>query len=166
MNVFDFAMKMETDGKAYYEKLAAGTAIQGLRNIFTMLAGEEQKHYDIFASLKAGSTPVLAETNVLEEAKSIFMGYVAEEKFEKRAVTSNDIELEAYEHAMKIEDDSVRFYLDMAKKEKDEGVRSIMLRVAEEERKHYNIMENIYDFVLKPHYFLQWREFTNLTEMM
>jgi len=166
MNIFDFAMKMESEGKTYYGTLAAATGVSGLRNIFMMLAAEEQKHYDIFVALKNGTTPVMADSAVLEEAKTIFMDYVAEEKFEKRAVTSNDIELEAYEHAMKIEDDSVRFYTDAARKEKDEGVRDILLRVAEEERKHYNIMENIYDFVLKPHYFLQWREFSNLTEMM
>lgn len=165
MNVFDFAMKMELDGKAYYEKMAARSRMTGLRNIFTMLAQDEQKHYELFRDLRSGNVPVMVESKVLERAKSIFAD-MREENFEKSAITSNDIELEAYEHAMKIEDESVRLYTDAAHKEHDPNLRALLLRVAAEEQKHYNIVENIYDFVLKPHYFLQWREFTNLTELM
>ena len=44
MNVFDFAIKMELDGKAFYEKLAKGTNIAGLQTIFSRLAADEQKH--------------------------------------------------------------------------------------------------------------------------
>ena len=55
MNLFDFAMKMEMDGKAYYEKLATDTPVAGLRTIFTMLAADEQKHYDAVQAMKTGS---------------------------------------------------------------------------------------------------------------
>jgi len=72
MNVFDFAMKMEVDGKAYYEKLAKKTDLAGLKTIFTRLAEDEQKHYDIFQELKAGAkAPAMPETTILNEAKNI-----------------------------------------------------------------------------------------------
>ena len=73
MNVFDFAMKMELDGKAFYEKLAKGTNVAGLQTIFTRLAADEQKHYETFLALK-GRTQATAmeETTVLEDAKNVF----------------------------------------------------------------------------------------------
>ena len=40
MNVFDYAMRMEVDGQAYYEKLARETQLVGLRTIFTRLAAD------------------------------------------------------------------------------------------------------------------------------
>ena len=65
MNVFDFALKMEVDGKAYYEKLAKKTDQPGLKTIFTRLAEDEQKHYDIFQELKAGAkAPAMPETTI------------------------------------------------------------------------------------------------------
>lgn len=166
MDIFDFAMRMERDGKAYYEQLAERSDLPGLKNIFGMLARDEEKHYEIFKALKEGAAPVMTDSNVLETAKSIFADLNADENFRKNAVTSNDIELEAYEHAMKIEDDSVRLYSTAAQREQDPTVRNLLLRIVAEEQKHYNIMENVYDFVLRPHYFLQWREFSNLTELM
>ena len=45
MDVFDFAMKMELQGKAFYETQAALTQIIGLKTVFTGLAADEQKHY-------------------------------------------------------------------------------------------------------------------------
>jgi rubrerythrin len=38
-------------------------------------------------------------------------------------------------------------------------------RIAEEERRHLNIMENIFDFVESPKTFLAWGEFSNLNEL-
>src|SRR4051812_12591186 len=166
MNVYDFAMKMELDGKAYYEKMAQGSRYPSLKTIFGMLAEEEQKHYDLFAALKAGASPGVAESVVLDKTKSIFNDIIAEKEYEKHATVMNDVEIEAYQQAMTIEDESVRFYTGAASKEQDPGVKEILLKVAREEQKHYNIVENIHDFVLRPHYFLQWREFTNLTELM
>ena len=34
MNVFDFAMKMEEDGKSFYETLAQKASLEGLKTIF------------------------------------------------------------------------------------------------------------------------------------
>lgn len=66
---------------------------------------------------------------------------------------------------MKIEADSVRLYEDAAGKESSKEVAELLLKISAEEQKHYNIMENLYDFVLKPEYFLAWREFGNLDKL-
>ena len=48
MNVFDFAMKMEKDGEAFYREIAGKTKNPGLKSIFTTLADEEMEHYKTF----------------------------------------------------------------------------------------------------------------------
>jgi rubrerythrin len=65
---------------------------------------------------------------------------------------------------MKIEADSVKLYEDMAKKENRADIVQLLLKIANEEKTHYNIMENLYDFVLAPQNFLAWGEFSNLKE--
>jgi len=160
MNVFDFAMQMELDGKAHYEKLAAGTPVMGLHNIFIMLAADEQKHYDVIQSMKAGSRGTMASSIVLDESKNVFQGLIKD----KEQIGGLRKDLDGYSYAMKVESDSVKFYEDMAKKEDAVEIVQLLLKIANEEKKHYNIMENLYDFVLTPQNYLAWGEFSNLKE--
>ena len=161
MNVFDFAMKMELQGKACYENLAASTQMAGLRNIFNGLAADEQKHYEVFRGLKEGKAFDMADSRMLEQAKSVFRELVGD----KERTTGLHEDLDGYRLGLKIEADSVKLYEDMAKKEQNPETVQLYLRIANEEKKHFNIMENICDFVMKPKYFLEWREFSNLHEL-
>lgn len=160
MNPFDFAMKMEFDGKAYYETLALDTPVAGLKTIFTMLAQDEQKHYDAIHAIKMGAEETMSDTIVLNEAKNVFGDLMAE----KNALTPLKKDLEAYRHAMKIEADSVKLYEEFAKKESNSETAQLFLKIANEEKKHFNILENIHDFVMSPQNYLAWGEFSNLKE--
>jgi rubrerythrin len=160
MNVFDFAMQMEVDGKAHYEKLAMGASITGLRNIFIMLAADEQKHFDMIKAMKGGDYGAMIGSTALDEAKNVFQGFMNE----KTLLGGLRKDLDGYRYAMKVEADSVKLYEDMAKKEDIDEIVQLLLKIAGEEKKHYNIMENLYDFVLAPQNFLAWGEFSNLKE--
>jgi len=161
MNIFEFAMKMELGGKAYYEKLAAETAVAGLKTIFVRLAADEQKHYDTIQALKAGTSGAMADSTVLEDAENLF----ADLREDKVIAGSMKNSLDGYEHAKKIEADSIRFYEDAAGKESNPDTAKILQRIANEEMKHYNIMDNLYAFTLAPQNFLAWGEFSNLKEL-
>jgi rubrerythrin len=71
---------------------------------------------------------------------------------------------DSYRHAVLEEEKGVRFYEELAAQAKDEGTRGIILMIADEERKHLNIVENIYSFVESPKTYLAWGEFSNLKE--
>lgn len=161
MDVFEFALKMEMDGKAYYEKLKDETDVIGLKTIFTNLAADEQKHYETIQSIKLGYAKSMIDTKVLEETRNLF----EELKNDKNIVGSMSKSLDGYQHARKIEADSVRFYEDAAIKETNPETRQLLLKIADEEKKHYTIMDNLYDFTLAPQNFLAWREFSNLKEL-
>ncbi|HAD03160.1 MAG: hypothetical protein A2091_00505 [Desulfuromonadales bacterium GWD2_61_12] len=160
MKIFEFALKMEENGKAYYEKLAKTAQTKGLQAIFTELAMDEQKHYDIFKAMLAGQEVYMADSMVLEKSRNIFSTLLAD----KTAMVVSTSDLEAYRYAMKLEVDSFRLYEEAAAKESNTDVKVLLLRIAGEEHKHFNILENIYAFVNAPNQYLAWGEFSNLEE--
>lgn len=154
MNAYDFAMKIELQGKAYYETLAGSTRLPWLKPVFTGLAADEQKHFEVLRGVKEGKAWGMADSTVLERARSIFS-----ELLEGGEVAGALEEtLDAYRFALKVEADSVKLYEDMARKEEDPVLVQLFLTLANEEKKHYNILDNICDFLLRPKYYLEWRE--------
>jgi rubrerythrin len=160
MNVLDIALQLEADGKAYYEKLAAGSDSRELRNLFTLLAEAEQAHYDVLVARKHQTPHAEVESQILEQAKNIFQRLM--EMKECGGQEALRVDTDGYRHAIKAEEQSIGFYLDAAEKERSPEVRRMLQTLAAEERIHLNIIENIYEFVESPKYFLEWREFSNL----
>lgn len=159
MNIFDFAIRMEQDGKAYYEELAKNSTLPGLRTIFTRLAEDEQKHYDIFQALKNGGKGLaMAESTALEFSRNVFA------TLPKDAGTAVKDDLASYRHAMQLEAESFRLYEDAARKEQGGAAKELLLKIAAEEHKHFQILENIFAFVNAPNQYLAWGEFSNLEE--
>jgi rubrerythrin len=161
MNVFDFAMKMELQGKACYDDLAKTTKVPGLKTIFLGLAADEQKHYEVFRNMKEGKAWSMTDSTMLEKAKSVFRDMLAD----KEHIVELHEDLDAYRVGLKIEADSVKLYEDLAKKEQNPETVQLYLKIANEEKKHFNIIENVCDFVMRPKYFLEWREFSNLHQL-
>jgi rubrerythrin len=160
VNVFDCAIKKEEDARMYYEKLAAATAVPELKNLFTMLAAAEQEHHDALIELKGSIDTQKTRFKALQEAACLFKPLLA--KRDLMAELKEDPD--AYKHVVKEEEEGVRLYEELAAQAKDEGTRAILLKIADEERKHLNIVENIYSFVESPKTYLAWGEFSNLKE--
>ncbi len=160
MNVFDFAMRMEKESGEHYAQLAKATQSDELKQIFSLLADSEQEHYNHLALLKAGTEPGLAQSAVLETVK----GHVDEllEKFIPTDVAESDYD--GYRHAIKAEEESIRLYEELAEHEPNGTTAQLLRQLAEEERHHLEVVENIYDFVESPQTYLAWGEFSNLRE--
>jgi rubrerythrin len=151
MNIFEFAIEKEKFSEHYYEELAEKTTNKGLKNICLMLAQEEARHIEIVKGMQKKNTGITVETKILKNAKKIFESMrEATEKF-----NFNISELELYQKARDIETQSREFYLEKAEEVKDEGQQKIFLKLADEEQKHYFIINNICDFVSRPAWFLE-----------
>jgi len=162
MNVFETALQNELDVKAHYEKLAGKTSLPGIVKIFTLLAEDEQKHYDAIRSLIEGSDPgSLSGSIALKTARELLTTFTGDT--DTAATLKND--LDGYRHALKIEAESVKFYEKLAEDEKNVRIKQVIVVILDEEKKHYTIVANLYDFALKPEYFLAWGEFSNLQEL-
>lgn len=148
MDIYAFAMQMEKDGEKYYRQLAKESTIEGLGNIFTMLADEEVKHFNVIEKIsRKEKDPQLVETKILDNVKNIFVGM--KEAKEDYHIDSTKASSE-YRKACVIEEESRTFYLEKAELTKDEHTRKIFLRLAQEEANHLRIMENIVEFVTRP----------------
>ena len=159
MNIFEYAMQMEKDGENYYHQLAQQTANIGLKTILTMLADEETKHYNAIEKMKTAD-PQMAETKILTDAKNIFVQI--KESNEKFGFDIGQTEL--YKKAQDIEKKSRVFYLEKANEVEEEYQKEIFLRLAEEEKKHFFLLENIIEFVSRPEHWLEDAEFFHLEE--
>jgi rubrerythrin len=155
MNVVDFAIQAELDNKAYYEKLEAEASVEGLKKIFSILAAEELKHFHVMNALKAGEATELADSAILERAQNIFQTLQVDEDVRTELRTK----LDGYRHAMKIEAESIRFYEDVARRETKSEVIVLLLKIVEEEKRHYAIIENIYNFIDGHEKFMVWHKF-------
>lgn len=160
MNPFAFALKMELDGKIYYEQLAAETRNQNLKKIFHSLAKDEQKHFETIQAMSEHKDFSMVDSAVLQEAQNLFQVLLAE----KESAVPLSKDLDVYQHAMTIEAKSQKFYEDLAQNEKNPDASALLLKIANEEKKHFIIVDNIYTFMLAPYNFLAWGEFSNLAE--
>ncbi len=151
MDIFQFAMEKEKFSEDYYRQLAEKTGNKGLKNICNMLADEESKHKRIVEQMSQKIPAEAAQTPVLGNAKEIF------EKMRQSAENFNfDIsELELYQKARDIEKESRSFYLEKAEELKDAFQKEIFKKLADEEQKHFVLLEKICDFVARPQWFLE-----------
>jgi rubrerythrin len=160
MDILEFAMEKEKYSEQQYRQLAQRTANKGFQNIFTMLADEEVHHYQIIQKMKNDIPDQVRQTNLLSDAKEIFQKMKdANEKF-----NFDTSEIELYRKAQKIEQQSRDCYLEKADQLGNDDQKQIFLSLAEEEKKHYFLLQNIIDFVAQPETWLENAEFTNLED--
>jgi len=159
MNIFEYALQMEKDGENFYRELTTKMSNKGLRNIFTMLANEEVKHYNIIQGMKQGRFS-FAETKILDNAKNVFQDM--KEKGEE--FTSQGDEIELYRKAQDIEKRSQNFYEDNASKAQENEQKEIFKKLASEEARHYFLLDNIIEFVSRPRLWLENAEWYHLEE--
>lgn len=159
MDIFDYAMRMEKDGENYYRQLVEKTDNKGIKAIFTILAEEEVKHYKTVAQMKT-ERPQMPETTVLADAKNIFTQM--KESGEQFDFAAKQRRL--YEKAQDIEKKSEDFYSQKANEVEQQYQRELFLKLAEEEKKHYFLLENIIQLVSRPQTWLENAEFYHLEE--
>jgi len=158
MDIYEYAMQMEKDGEAYYRDLAGKTSHQGLKSILGMLADAEVKHYKLFEEMKQHEKVGMTGTTILDDVKNVFMK-IREEK--QRDIDLAEVAL--YKKAQDIEKKSRDFYLDKSG-EVDPAQKEIFLKIADEEKRHFLILEKIIDFVSRPDYWLENPEWYHLED--
>ena len=160
MGIFEFAMQKEKYSEDFYRDLAARSNNKGLQTIFTLLAEEEVKHFKIIEQMKKEEPKENVETTLLTDAKDIF------EKMRK-GVEKFDFDvnqIDIYKKAQDIEEQSEKFYLEKSDEIKEEYQKQIFLKLAQEEKKHYFLLDNIIEFVSRPELWLENAEFCHLEE--
>lgn len=158
MDIYAYAMQMEKDGEQLYRELAQETKNTGLRNIFIMLADAEVGHYNTFKKLKTHEKVDLPDTMITTDVKNIFVKIR-----EAKEISNLDIsQVNLYRKAQEIEKRSEEFYIVKGNEVDDEAQRNMFRKIADEEHKHFIILESIVDFVSRPEQWLENAEWYDL----
>lgn len=162
MNAFEYAMKMEEDGKAYYEEQSAQMSNPAMKQIFDELARDEAKHYEVFKALRDGKKSGYEEafkTTILETTKNVFEKMRGEGK--EIADFAEGVR-SAWGKALDIEDKSEKFYREQADGADDDAQKTIWSRIADEEHKHWVAINNVVKFIDRPNQWLENAEWHNI----
>jgi demethoxyubiquinone hydroxylase (CLK1/Coq7/Cat5 family) len=158
MNIFEFAMQMERDGEAFYRDLAVKSANAGVTRILNMLADDEVKHYNILKQMSEQGNPEMAQTTILLDAKNVF-AQMQDTEFDLEG-----IQVDLYRKAQDIERQAQEFYEGKADQATKPAQRALLLRIADEEKRHYLLLDSIIEFLDRPRTWLEDAEFTHLDE--
>lgn len=160
MDIFQFAMEKEKLSENFYHQIAEKSSHSGIRNICSMLAAEESKHFKIIQQMKEWTPETVTDTDVISDGIKMF------EQIRKSAenLVFGDDELELYEKARQIERESIDFYKSKAEQSENQPQKILFLKLAAEERKHYILVDNLCELVQKPKIYLENAEFTHIQD--
>jgi len=163
MDVFEFAMQMETDGKAMYEEHAAKVEIPELKQILLELAADEQKHYNLFKAMSEGKTVDYDEgskTNIVASVKNVFQQLKEQDK----DFTFGSDAREVWDKARDIEKKSEAFYRSKMEEVETDAQKNVLKRIADEELRHWQMIEHVIQFLDRPKSWLEDAEWNKSEE--
>ena len=139
--IFQFAIKIEENGEEFYRLIAEKTEAAEVKNIFAYLAGEEAKHKTIFQDMLGRVEKYEPPESYPDEYFAYLKAYASELVFTKEKkgqVMAGQMKTvpEAIEFGIRIEIDSILYYLEV-KNLVPENQKTIIDKIVEEERRHY-----------------------------
>ncbi len=160
MNIIDYALQMEKDGEEYYRELAAKTADVGVRKVFSILADAEAEHYNAFMQMKENQPVTHSDKQHIARIKTLF----AEMKGNGGLSIPDDEQIAVYIRARDIERRSQDTYMQKAEELTDPEQKKLCMRIAEEEGKHYVILDNLIEFLQHPTTWVEDAEWRNMED--
>lgn len=158
MNIYEFAMQMERDGEQFYRNLADGSSNQGMSRILTLLADDEARHYIIVKEMAEDVEPDMDKTTILSDAKNVFA------QMRGTTLELDGLQVDVYRQAQEIEQKSREFYEEQAALATKASTRTILLEMADEEKRHYFLIGQIVKFLDRPQTWVEDAEFTRMDE--
>jgi rubrerythrin len=158
MDIYEFAMKMEQDGEKLYRQLASQAADPGIRRILTSLADDEVKHYNIVKGMRDSVSVDMPPSKVLAQARNVF------EQMQGKEINLEGTQIDLYHQARSIELKSRDFYLEKAEQVSDPSQKQLLLKIADEEKRHYFLLDHMLEFISRPLHWIEDAEFNHLQE--
>lgn len=160
MNIFDFAMQKEKDAEAFYRDLAENSNSEGLKNIYNYLVNAETQHYDVVKHMKEHEKTD-TETGILGDVGTIF-NKMSRSKDELLKLDRQQVRV--YEKARAIEKESIDLYTEKARETENPDHKRIFRQLAEQEKMHYAIVDQLVETVILPETWVENGEFSHILE--
>ena len=155
MNALELAMKMEQDAISFYTEAARKTKSPVGKKMFQTIALDEQRHLEMIAQIIKGLNITHTDVSPMGKVKTIFES-MKEELMKKVEATSD--ELEAFKIAMNMEKEGVEFYSKTLAGLTKEKERALLERLIREEKQHYDLFANTYQFLARTGSWFLWEE--------
>lgn len=142
LSVFDFAIRSEEEGAAFYLDAASRFAEGSEKNFLEGLAAEEGKHADTFRRLKEkavrkGVGELLVTADVSDYLDAVIRGGLFETARKGPADPEHPQTMEdVYRIAIRAERSSILLYGELARMAKDRTARKILEQLEFEEKTH------------------------------
>ena len=160
MGIFDFALSFEREHEEFYLQQLKETNNISLKKVYKLLAEEEVKHQKIVKKLSAENEADEPDSDLIPRVKDIFTGIATAIADSMKKTGQVDI----YKQAREMEDKAHNFYQEKAEAEDSDKVKEILKRLAVEEKKHWNIMNNLVVMVNRPNTWLDDAEWYHREE--
>ncbi|MFW5711964.1 MAG: ferritin-like domain-containing protein [Spirochaetia bacterium] len=146
---FETAIKGEMEGRELYKAAAEKTDDQKAKDVFQMLADEEQSHLDTLVKLaneyqegKDVSIPELPKPTSFEDAESPIFTREFKDK-----VTDKHFEMATLSIGIKLELESEKFYKEMAQSADQPKLKEFFNYLADWEKGHYDYLNKQIGFL-------------------
>lgn len=156
MNILQLAVELEEQLEKFYLDQANMYGEHGLAGVFRLLAREERKHAELLLrhSQKLDGL-IIDASDVLSEAKELFVGMPPLQQDWKKDINHVDV----YSLAQEKEAASIQMYEKLLDESSDEAEREVFHYLIGEEKKHYQILGEMADFVARPEEWVEDAEF-------
>ena len=155
MNILEFAINMELDGEKYYNDQAEIINDKNLKNIFLILAKDENSHAKILQDKSNNLSYDLKSNETLSEAKNLFKGI----KDFKNEIKLNPDQLDLYRVALEKEKESIDLYEKLLSQSEDNESKKLFEFLIDQEKDHYTTLEEIVSQLNKSNDWVEAAEF-------
>jgi len=155
MNVLDFAINMELDGEKYYKEQAEIAQDISLKNIFLILAEDENSHAKLLQHKSNNMSYELKGTETISETKNLFN----EIKDFKNELKQNPDQLDLYRVALEKEKESIDLYEKLLSQSEDDKSIDLFKFLIAQEKDHYTTLEELVSQLSKCNDWVEAAEF-------
>lgn len=161
MNLIECTIKMKEETRAHYLRLAEAVTDHELKRIFTLLASAEEEHVRTLSKMNDHLHHEQPEGVAFTESVCVFRPFLDAANLGKELKNDPD----AFSHVVSDEEETIGFFEQLAQESEDATMKKLCRKLADQERKHLNKIENIYSFVEDPRTYLEWGEFSNMKSL-
>ncbi len=155
MDALEMALKMETDAVQFYTEASEKTKYPAGKKMFLAIAEDEKRHIEIISQIIKGLQMTPRDVTPLTNVKTIFES-MKSEMMKKVAASPDD--MEAFKIAMKMEQEGVDFYKNTLAKATKDKEKALLERLISEEKQHYAMFANTYEYLEKTGQWFLWEE--------
>ena len=161
MNIIECAIKMKEARRDHYTQLAGYASDKDLKRLGQLLAEANNELINQLNEFRDNLEDALLAAADLSEEVCVFSPRFDVQHPEVSLGRDSD----AYLHVVREIENAVKFYEQLAEKAETEKIKTVFLKLADIERAHLTVVENIYSFVEDPRTYLEWGEFSNLKSL-